>query len=61
MLAGTIMEDVSVEAVSAFPGDRGVWRERLAGLKQASADIAALVAAAEVLDRRFLSSSGAEE
>jgi hypothetical protein len=51
VLAGTIMEDVSVEAVSSFILDADKRRKRIGLLKQAATDIATLLAAAEVVDR----------
>jgi hypothetical protein len=50
--AGRLMEDASVELALAWPAasaDRGL---RISRLRQTSADIAALGAAAEILHRR---------
>ena len=51
LLAGMIMEDVSLHAISKAAGNDGERRKRLASLKQAGADIGALLAAAEVVER----------
>lgn len=51
VLAGTIMEDSSVEAVSSLSFDANKRQEQVAMLSQAGADIATLLAAAEVVER----------
>jgi hypothetical protein len=50
--AGRLMEDSSVEAAHAAPALPIEINARLARLRQAAEDIAALAAAAEVLNRR---------
>jgi hypothetical protein len=52
LAAGQIMEDASVTCAQVLP-DQGSRRSaRIRRLRQAGEDIAALLAAAEVLDRR---------
>jgi hypothetical protein len=51
--AGMIMEDATVDAIRAVSPYRKQREERLAKLRQAAADIGALVSAAEALNRRF--------
>lgn len=51
--AGMIMEDASVEAIAIVSPEASVRRERLGQLRQAASDIDAVIAAAEVLDRRL--------
>ena len=51
--AGMLMEDFSVDAVSILPRLPGDRAAILAKLTSATRDMAALVAAAEVLERRF--------
>ena len=50
--AGMLMEDIIPEAISTQTSDLAERGAKLAVLHQASADIAALLAAAEVLHRR---------
>lgn len=50
--AGMIMEDASASAVSTLPSDSKLRRRRIQLLKAAGADIALLLGAAEVLERR---------
>lgn len=50
--AGAIMEDTSAEAVSILDEDPDLRRTRLAAMRQTALDIAALLCAAEVLNRR---------
>ena len=50
--AGMLMEDIIPEAISTQTSDLVERGTKLAELHQASADIAALLAAAEVLHRR---------
>ena len=52
VVAGMLMEDVSSDAISSPSSGPRQRRKKLAELRQAGADISALVAAAEVLDRR---------
>ena len=51
--AGMLMEDFSVDAVSILPTVTADRAAMLARLMSATGDVAALVAAAEVLERRF--------
>ena len=51
--AGRIMEDVSPELALRLPLERSLILERLTGAGQAGSDIAQLVAAAQVLQRRY--------
>ena len=50
--AGMLMEDITPDAISSLPSDLAERGTKLADMRQASADIAALLAAAEVLHRR---------
>jgi hypothetical protein len=52
--AGMLMEDFSGDAVSLAPKRTGERAARIEALKLATSDMAALVAAAEVLERRFV-------
>jgi hypothetical protein len=54
--AGVLMEDFSVDAVSILPRASSDGEAMLVRLKSATSDMAALVAAAEVLERRFVES-----
>ena len=56
--AGRIMEDVSPELALRLPFESGLILERLTGARQAGDDIAQLVAAAQVLQRRSAKASG---
>ena len=56
--AGRIMEDVSPDMALRVPLDRGLILERLTSARQAGYDIAQLVAAAGVLQRRYGKSWG---
>jgi hypothetical protein len=47
-----LMEDITPDAISSLPSDLAERGTKLADMRQASADIAALLAAAEVLHRR---------
>ena len=49
--AGMLMEDVSTAAVSTISSTQSVREKQIEDLRQAGADIAALLAAAEVLHR----------
>ena len=51
--AGRIMEDVSPILALRFPLESGLILERLKSARQAGDDIAQLVAAAQVLQRRY--------
>ena len=51
--AGRIMEDESPELALRLPLEGGLIFERLKGARQAGDDIAQLVAAAQVLQRRY--------
>ena len=51
--AGRIMENVSPELALHLPLERSLILERLTGAGQAGNDIAQLVAAAQVLQRRY--------
>ena len=50
--AGMLMEDIIPDAISRLTSDAAERGAMLADLRQASADIAVLLAAAEVLHRR---------
>ena len=50
--AGMRMEDIIPDAISTLASDPAERSMKLADLRQASADIAALLAAAEALHRR---------
>lgn len=50
--AGMLMEDISPDAIGRLTSDEAERGMKLAELREASADIAALLAAAEVLHRR---------
>ena len=50
--AGMLMEDISPDAICRLTSDFAERGTKLADLRQASADIAALLAAAEALHRR---------
>ncbi|HEY0958270.1 MAG TPA: hypothetical protein VGE05_03245 [Novosphingobium sp.] len=53
VIAGTIMEDSSLDALSTVSQDPDKRRERLQHLVLAGADVAALFGAAAILDRRL--------
>ena len=53
VIAGTIMEDASVDAVSLISSDPAERARRLDQLARAASDIAVLAAAAAALNRRF--------
>ena len=50
--AGMLMEDITPDAIGRLTSDVAERGTKLADLRQAGADIAALLAAAEVLHRR---------
>jgi hypothetical protein len=50
--AGMLMEDITPDAIDRLTSDAAERGKKLADLRQASADIAVLLAAAEVLQRR---------
>ena len=50
--AGMLMEDIIPDAIGRLTSDEAERGTKLADLRQASDDIAALLAAAEVLHRR---------
>lgn len=53
VIAGTIMEDTSLDALSAVSSDAGERRDRLEHLVGAGTDVAALLKAAAILDQRL--------
>ena len=53
VIAGTIMEDASIDAVSRLSSDPTERVRRLERLECAGHDIAALLSAATALNRRF--------
>lgn len=59
--AGMLMEDISPDAISMLSSNSKRRRMKLAELRQAGADIAALLAAAEVLDRLGAKEAGQPE
>ncbi len=61
VVAGTIMEDASAGAVSTLGSDPRTRRRRVRQLRSAGADIALLLGAAAILERRLSVDQGGAE